>query len=69
MTMMKYLVLTVLYSNMSMRNQTLIKYLFIHMYDSGIMTEKEKKSLLDKYATVHNLSAEEARFRINNITL
>lgn len=52
-----------------MRNQTLIKYLFIHMYDSGIMTEKEKKSLLDKYATVHNLSAEEARFRINNITL
>lgn len=54
---------------MIMRNQTLIKYLFIHMYDSDIMTEKEKKSLLDKYATVHNLSAEEARSRINNITL
>lgn len=54
---------------MIMRNQTLIKYLFIHMYDSDIMTEKEKKSLLDKYAIVHNLSAEEARSRINNITL
>lgn len=54
---------------MIMRNQTLVKYLFIHMYDSDIMTEKEKKNLLDRYAIVHNISIEEAKNRITDITL
>ena len=52
-----------------MRNQSLVKYLFMHMYNHNILTNKEKLALKNKFAMVHNLSIEEAVDRLNNLHL
>lgn len=54
---------------MVMRNQSLVKYLFMHMYNHNILTNKEKLALKNKFAMVHNLSIEEAVDRLNNLHL
>ena len=52
---------------MVMRNQSLVKYLFIHMYGHNILTNKEKLGLNNKFAAVHNLSLEEVTNILNAI--
>lgn len=52
---------------MVMRNQTLVKYLFMHMYDRQVLISKEKLGLKNKFAAVHNLSLEEVVNRLDNI--
>ena len=52
---------------MVMRNQSLVKYLFIHMYGHNILTNKEKLGLKNKFAAVHNLSLEEVTNILNAI--
>lgn len=54
---------------MVMRNQSLVKYLFMHMYNHDILTNKEKLALKNKFAMVHNLSIEETVNRLNNLHL
>lgn len=54
---------------MVMRNQSLVKYLFMHMYDHNILTIKEKYGLKTKYAAVHNLSIERATNILNELHL
>lgn len=54
---------------MVMRNQSLVKYLFMHMYNHDILTNKEKLALKNKFAVVHNLSTEEAIGILNNLHL
>lgn len=52
---------------MVMRNQLLVKYLFMHMYDHNILTPKEKNALRTKFALVHNVTVQEANDMLNNI--
>lgn len=54
---------------MIMRNQTLVKYLFIHMYDTHIMKLTEKEQMVTRYATVLNINPEQARQKIEQILL
>lgn len=54
---------------MVMRNQSLVKYLFMHMYNHDILTNKEKVAIKTKYAAVHNISMEDAITRLNNISI
>ena len=54
---------------MVMRNQSLVKYLFMHMYNHDILTSKEKLALKNKFAVVHNLSTEKAISILNNLHL
>lgn len=54
---------------MVMRNQTLVKYLFVHMYDINILTSKEKDQMYTRYATIHNVEIEQAREQIGQILL
>ena len=56
-------------NRMLMRNQSLVYYLLLHMIDASVLTEKEKSQMINKYATVYNIDAQEARQRINSITL
>ena len=52
-----------------MRNQSLVKYLFMHMYNHDILTNKEKIAIKTKYAAVHNISIEDAIVMLNNISI
>ncbi len=54
---------------MVMRNQSLVKYLFMHMYDHEILTNKEKDIIKTKYAAVHNISIEDATVMLNNVSI
>ena len=54
---------------MVMRNQSLVKYLFMHMYNHDILTNKEKIAIKTKYAAVHNISIEDAIVMLNNISI
>ena len=54
-------------NKMVMRNQALVKYLFMHMYSHDILTNKEERALRAKYALVHNISINEATERLNHI--
>ena len=54
---------------MVMRNQSLVKYLFMHMYDHNILTNKEKQGLITKYAAVHNLSIDRTTNILNELHL
>ena len=54
---------------MVMRNQSLVKYLCMHMYNHDILTNKEKNAIKTKYAAVHNISIEDAQAMLNNISL
>lgn len=56
-------------NKMIMRNQTLVKYLFMHLYSHDALTNKEKVALQTKYATVHNLPLENAVQQLGFLTL
>ena len=54
---------------MIMRNQPLVNYLLIKMIDYNILTDREKTSMISKYATIFNIALDEAERRIKAITL
>jgi len=54
---------------MIMRNQTLVKYLLVHMYDMHILKPTERNQMVTRYATVLNISPEQARQQIEQIVL
>lgn len=54
---------------MIMMNQMVVKLLLIYVYDESILTQKEKNTLLDKYALIHNCSKVVAEQRIQNFKL
>ncbi len=54
---------------MVMRNQTLVKYLLIKMFDEAILSNKEKNNMINRYAAVFNIETAEAENRLNDITL
>lgn len=53
--------------NMVMRNQSLVFYLLIKMTGLDILTEKERKAMIGKYATIFNIENTEAKNRIDNL--
>lgn len=56
-------------NKMIMRNQTLVKYIFMHLYSHDILTTKEKTALQTKYATVHNTTLDNALEQLSLLTL
>jgi DNA sulfur modification protein DndB len=56
-------------NRMVMRNQSLVKYLLLNMYNSNLLTEREKQDMKTKYATIFNISTEDAIRRIDTFTL
>ena len=56
-------------NKMLMRNQSLVYYLLIKMKDINLLTEKEKRQMINKYATIYNIDAQDAEQRINEISL
>lgn len=56
-------------NRMLMRNQSLVYYLLINMIDANLLTDKEKRQMVNKYATVYNIDVQDAEQRINAITL
>ena len=56
-------------NRMLMRNQSLVYYLLIKVININLLTEKERRQMINKYATVYNIDAQEAEQRINEISL
>lgn len=56
-------------SKMIMRNQMVVKLLLIYIFDEAILTKKEKDTLFDKYALIHNCSVTEAELKLNQYKL
>mgnify|MGYP004556672347 FL=1 len=55
---------------MVMRNQTLVKYLLLYLYDNTILSEADMKKMKVKYAAVFDINTEEeAMSQINNLSL
>lgn len=54
---------------MAMRNQSLVKYILIHHFNHNILTEREKKDMRTKYATIFNIDIPTANQLLDNITL
>ncbi|MBD5341594.1 MAG: DGQHR domain-containing protein [Bacteroides sp.] len=54
---------------MIMRNQSVVKGILIHMYDSELLSSKDKEVLYSKYALIHNITELQAKDRINKLTL
>lgn len=54
---------------MVMRNQQLVKYLLLNMFDNRILSNKERNNMIARYAAVFNIGGSDASSRINNITL
>jgi len=52
-------------NKMIMRNQSLVRYLLINMFDSSLLSQREKQEMKSKYATIFNISTKEAEDRIN----
>ncbi len=54
---------------MIMRNQTLVFYMLVEMTDNTILTTKEKEKMVMKYATIFQISSQEAKDRIQSFSL
>lgn len=55
---------------MVMRNQALVKYLLLYLYDNTMLSEADMKKMRVKYATIFDLDTEEeAMNQINNLSL
>ena len=55
---------------MVMRNQALVKYLLLYLYDNTMLSEADMKKMKVKYAAVFDLDTEdEAMNQINNLSL
>lgn len=55
-------------NRMLMRNQSLVYYLLLKMINDRLLTEKERTSMISKYATLFNIDLNEAERRIAAIT-
>ena len=56
-------------NKMVMRNQSLVKYLLINMFDDNILSVKEKDEMDKRYAMIFNIDIQEAEQRISALTL
>jgi DNA sulfur modification protein DndB len=56
-------------NKMVMKNQSLVKYILINIFDSNLLTQRDKQEMKSKYATVFNISIEEAEQYINSYIL
>lgn len=54
---------------MIMRNQTLVRYLMMYMFDQNTLTRKELGQLYSKYALVHNITIEQAEVAVSQFIL
>ncbi len=55
---------------MVMRNQALVKYILLYLYDNTLLSDSDKSKMIAKYATVFDLdTAEEVMNQINNLSL
>ena len=54
---------------MIMRNQTLVFYMLVEMADNTILTTKEKEKMVMKYATIFQITSQEAKDRIQSFSL
>ena len=55
---------------MVMRNQALVKYLLLYLYDNTILSEADMKKMMAKYAAIFDIDTEEeALNQINNLSL
>ena len=55
---------------MVMRNQALVKYLLLYLYDNTILSEADMKKMRVKYAAIFDIDTEEeAMNQINNLSL
>ena len=52
-----------------MRNQSIVKGLLIHMYDSELLSVKEKEILYSKFALIHNITTFQAKEQIDKLIL
>lgn len=53
-------------NRMIMRNQSLVKYLLINMFNANILSHRENQEMKSKFATIFNISEQEAVSRINS---
>lgn len=53
-------------NRMIMRNQSLVKYLLINMFDANLLSQREIHEMKSKFATIFNISEQEAELRINS---
>jgi DNA sulfur modification protein DndB len=56
-------------NKMVMRNQSLVKYLIVNMYDDSLLSKREKQDMITRYATIFNTSEVEAIQRIETFKL
>lgn len=56
-------------NRMIMRNQSLVKYLLINMFDTNLLSQREIHEMKSKFATIFNISEQEAEQRINSNNL
>ena len=56
-------------NKMVMRNQSLVKYLLLYMYDNNILSQREKEDMKIRYATIFNVYPEDAIQQINSFIL
>ena len=55
---------------MVMRNQALVKYLLLYLYDNTILSETDLKKMRVKYAAIFDIETEEeAMVQINRLSL
>ncbi len=55
---------------MVMRNQALVKYLLLYLYDNTILSEADMKKMMAKYAAIFDIDTEEESLnQINNLSL
>lgn len=53
-------------NRMIMRNQSLVKYLLINMFDANLLSQREIHEMKSKFATIFNISEQDAEQRINS---
>ena len=56
-------------NTMEMRNQSLVKYILLILFDSNLLSQRDKQEMKSKYATIFNITIEEAELRINSLKL
>lgn len=54
---------------MIIKNQTILKYIFLFIYNPDLLTHKDKKQLFEKYALIHNLSVPEAENNLQHFVI
>jgi DNA sulfur modification protein DndB len=52
-------------NKMVMKNQSLVKYMLINMFDSNLLSHREKDEMKSKYATIFNIEKENAEQQID----